>query len=429
MATAPAQIPAFWRAGEDGAADWLRVRPIDGGMRAAAAARPLAPLRDYIGASLYGAGGYFASSVPPVLARPGGPLSDLPNRAAYERVVGGAYARAGHGWATPAELFSPWLGRAVANRIAAAVPEDRPVRVVELGGGRGTLAKDVLACVHSRHPAVADRLVYSLVDISQPLAKLQEAAVAEEREKGARVEVHVGHSADWLRNLMPEEDAHYHVLATEVLDNLPHDLLRISSGHVSQAYSSPAGPCEIVWSDQLDPLTASAADAFRLLESDAPSAHDGGLLHAVRGWLSSALDGGVTYAWVPTTAHILLRSLASSIPSASVTLTDFAHFPGALPHVNGPVLQRVGRGVATVYDSIEAAPFGQVDIMFPTHFAGLESAYRDAVGADVRGTRVVSQQGFFEEFASAADVKGSTCGDGFNPVLHDFQNVSFFLAG
>ncbi len=61
---------------------------------------------------------------------------------------------------TPAELFSPTYGRSIANCVLqhrAAQHSDgaaAPLDIVEIGGGNGTLAADVLVSFASLHSTV-----------------------------------------------------------------------------------------------------------------------------------------------------------------------------------------------------------------------------------------------------------------------------------
>lgn len=49
-------------------------------------------------------------------------------------------------WLTPSEIFTPHYGAAVASCLLedTRLRGKQPLRVIEIGGGTGTLAKDVL---------------------------------------------------------------------------------------------------------------------------------------------------------------------------------------------------------------------------------------------------------------------------------------------
>lgn len=394
-------------------------------------------MREHIERTLYGTGGYFAQAGGPVLAHARGcsALRAMRGRDDYERAVAASYARAPHGWATPAELFSPHMGRAVAARLAAAAPSAGSLAVVELGGGTGTLAADALAYLRETHPNVADRLEYRLIDVSPTLSQRQAAAVAKWRGAVATV----AHARDWLCEFGPrfaEKHTHVHVIATELLDNLPHDLVRLRPGEPpAQAYvvGTPPGPFELDWRHAIDASAARAFIDFDLTGAATAHQQPSSPLAALWGAVERAMDSGVHHVWVPTVAHQILEAICENLPGASVTFADFTSFPGALPHINGPVVQRVERGVAKVFDSVEGAPMGMVDIMFPTDFQQLERTYRaiwkrqgNNSTHELR-TKVVTQHEFFKKFASKEEISNSSCKDGFNPILSDFANVDFIL--
>lgn len=88
-------------------------------------------------------------------------------------------------WLTPSEIFTPYYGRAVANfvldrhtQLAAGGAAAEPLRVFEVGGGTGTLARDILDHLRAAAPGVYARTQYTAVEISPRLARLQAATVA-----------------------------------------------------------------------------------------------------------------------------------------------------------------------------------------------------------------------------------------------------------
>jgi len=398
------------------------------------------PIRSYIENALYAPwSGYFTrhKDLPILSHRPTRPhFSALKDRAAYQSFLADTFSRKQHGWMTPVELFSPYLANAVANRIAAPfstseIHRDKKLAIVEFGGGRGTLARDILTHIKSSHPDLYEKTHYHLVDISASLSQQQMAAVSEFTNQNT-AHVHCKNAADWLANdaaqCVDKSQHHLHVLAFELLDNLPHDLFRYTTkgaSHVyEQAYVHPDSR-ELRWSFSIDPPAHAALDQYFRHSyhhnSDDASILMGAFGFDVNRFMSNLMNkDGATYIWVPTVAHQILSRISgvAGISGASLTIADFTSFPGALPHINGPVVQRVSGGVATVYDSVLEAPHGEVDIMFPTDFGVLEKEY---------GGRTASQAEFFREFAEDADLRNSTCESGYNPILDDFKNTKFLL--
>ena len=54
-----------------------------------------------------------------------------------------------------------------------------PLRIFEIGGGTGTLARDILDHLRGSVPDVYREVVYRMVEISPVLARLQERTIAD----------------------------------------------------------------------------------------------------------------------------------------------------------------------------------------------------------------------------------------------------------
>ena len=89
-------------------------------------------------------------------------------------------------WLTPSELFSPHWGQAVARCILAQHSGSQPLRIVEIGAGSGTQARDILSFLRAGHPKVYADMTYRSVEISPALAQLQQQRVAEEAGHASR---------------------------------------------------------------------------------------------------------------------------------------------------------------------------------------------------------------------------------------------------
>lgn len=93
-------------------------------------------------------------------------------------------------WLTPSEIFTPFYGQAVANFILdkhnqMAEPGER-LGIIEIGGGTGTLARDILNHVRSAAPASYAECSYTSVEISPQLAAVQKHAVSDIAGHGSR---------------------------------------------------------------------------------------------------------------------------------------------------------------------------------------------------------------------------------------------------
>lgn len=410
-------------------------------------------VRDYIYKSLYDpVHGYFSNSQPPVLQHDQQPLfQKISSRSAYQRFVATTYSRAQHGWMTPIELFSPYLSRAIANRIYAVSPRGEDVNIIEIGAGRGTLARDMLQHWSVVAPEFLKEVSYSIIEISSTLTSLQFQRLAQWVDTG-HVRIFNSDARMWFETLKHDTEAgkkfrqaHCHVIGMEVLDNMPHDLVRINDDNIEQATIllhdetfQDTLSRSIRWISGIDRETNKAIQTFGMLGDSRPrpptsmSLSTPSILIALRSHLERLLGGGKQEMWVPTGSYQLFESLTTVLPHAHLTIADFDSFPGALPGENGPIVQSVGRGTTIVYDSIQTAPYGKVDIMFPTNFSALACGHQalcEKQGvSDSHVYSIKSQQQFFDENAFDEDKKGSSCSDGYNPILQDFENASFLLA-
>lgn len=385
-------------------------------------------VRDYIQSSLYHPTlGYFSTC--PLLSRlPALRLPSIANQYSYQHAVATNYSSAPHGWLTPVELFSPYLSHAYANRIISSAPHNSPVHVIEIGAGRGTLAKDILNYFARHDPCFMSRLKYTTLDVSPALSAIQETVLRPWIASNA-ASVVCANATDWLSKFVPHPESHVHLVATEVLDNMPHDLVQVSTDGLAQAYIVVDGPASLVWHPSVDRDTDLAIDSFDLTRTTS-------FQSPIAALLDTLMNGGSRHIWVPTFAFHLLRALVSNIPFASLTISDFTYFPDCLPGLLAPVIQRVNKGTATVYDRLESAPFGSVDIMFPTNFESLSHAH--TVLSEIEASQhmsqwpsfrrdVLTQHKFFKKFARQEDVVNTTCLDGYNPVLQDFKNTAYLL--
>ena len=106
-------------------------------------------LRDFIEHSLYArSGGYFANHVVGNL-HAALPFAAMRDEAEYRDTVRRNFAtgESGRAWLTPSEMFTPYYGasgaRSIVDRHRHTYPGE-PLQMLEVGGGNGTFARDVL---------------------------------------------------------------------------------------------------------------------------------------------------------------------------------------------------------------------------------------------------------------------------------------------
>jgi hypothetical protein len=99
-------------------------------------------------------------------------------------------------WLTPSEIFTPFYGRAIANFIldkhSQMADLGSRLNILEIGGGTGTLARDILSHVQTAAPQTYADCSYTSVEISPQLAEVQQRAVSDTAGHGTRYQVGLG---------------------------------------------------------------------------------------------------------------------------------------------------------------------------------------------------------------------------------------------
>jgi hypothetical protein len=153
-------------------------------------------------------------------------------RKEYETAVRAHYDAGGRGWLTPSEIFQPFYGQALANKLVSRLAEyssrssqsSHPLVIYEVGGGSGVAASDVLDWLRRVKPSIYATCEYTILEISKGLNKRQQETFSRrghsQRAKSLLVDATNLQNA---RSIVPKDDRFCIVIGLEVLDNLPHD--------------------------------------------------------------------------------------------------------------------------------------------------------------------------------------------------------------
>lgn len=109
------------------------------------------------------------------------------------------------------------------------------VRIVELGGGEGQLAKALLGRLSGEHPHLKAQLVYNLVEVGEALRARQRAALARPLAAGWRV-TWASTLADALAEALPTV-----VVGNEFVDALPVHLVEVRGQAAREAWVEVTG--------------------------------------------------------------------------------------------------------------------------------------------------------------------------------------------
>ncbi|WFD17897.1 hypothetical protein MCAP1_000106 [Malassezia caprae] len=291
---------------------------------------------------------------------------------------------AGQVWHTPTQLFSPHYGRALARYLVAEYKLHlfpyHDLILYELGGGAGTLAKDILDYIEAHEPDVYAHTRYRIVEISARLAEQQRAKLRHHVQQGC-VEVVHRDFLTWKEDVTEP----CFVIALEVLDNLTHDVVRYSTDDL-QPYQGVVsidhtGDFSELWEPVQDPLIQRY---LKLLSTVRPTVLPPGAPFYL-GWIPRSwrhmLHKKVPFYpnltephYIPTGALQMLDVLKAHFPFHRLVVSDFSSLPDALPGVHGPVVQTRHNGTmipVTTYCVLQ----GFFDIFFPTDFQLLRDMY------------------------------------------------------
>lgn len=122
-----------------------------------------------------------------------------------------------------APTVSPLFGRVVAMRIAQGAPRG-PFTILEIGGGEGYLALDLLSAIKDRYPEVYRHLSYLSVEVNPYRIQRQRELLGPFRERVRWV------SWDEVQGLRGV------VLMNEVLDALPVHRVKVEKGKLYEVF-------------------------------------------------------------------------------------------------------------------------------------------------------------------------------------------------
>jgi hypothetical protein len=387
--------------------------------------------RDFIADSLYGSAAAATSSVENsrqtsqpyfdksqlVVSPPSIDFGALEGQKAWTEKLTEAYAIEGEGWTTPVELFKPHYAGALATHLLQTRDPTVPLAVIEFGGGNGTCARGILDHVQKVAPSVYKDMSYSIVDIS-PAMQARCQSVTEAHPAACRL---VRASAlAWHERV----EGPCHVVAMEMLDNMPHDKV---------VWSPEEGWREVVLvpkqqqeGDQEEALTGERWTEVKRAVKDAL------ITRALELWLETNPEPTLSMwqklrgersvsIWLPTSTLSFLEVCRDRLPQAKLLLGDFDELPSSVQGVMGPIVQRRdGKGGYLEFETV-LVEHGTCDIFFPTDFEALRHMHKQVCQ---RESAVVKSRVFFETYAN---VGATATASGYNPMLEDYKNTSFLV--
>ncbi len=382
---------------------------------------------------------YFARASSPVGAVPAPlPFHTFLDHHEYRAATRALYDTLSTAWLTPSELLQPHYGRAIAQWICAdwAASGRSRLHVVEVGGGSGRLANDVLHGVLDEQKTLGVQgvatVLYTSIEPSAVLAARQQACnsvynnVYNVVQRDALQE-------DAFNGIVDDDNTHVVLLMSEVLDNLPHDrVVHDEDGRWAATVVMDTGsPIEALSHEATvqDPLIRMALEVFTSTSPD-DEKHTvmeppGSFLDHVRRWIHETIAPQSTILWLPTGAlQLFLNAQRHLPPNHSILAFDFDYLPDVCIAGQGAPIVSDTRNGHTYDYATYMVPKGAADIFFPTDFGRL-CALVNMVGQG--SVAQYSKASHF--FAALPASQQCATRSGYNPLLGDFTNTSVLMRG
>jgi len=356
------------------------------------------------------------------------PFKQLLGESHWKRRFAKLYQEQKGQWLTPTEIFRPFYSNVIARYIAESVDHRQPLNIIELGGGRGTNAVCMMDFLQQTFPELYERTNYTIVDASPTLIELQREILGASQHSHKMVFsqkdlVEVGEGKTHLVDDCNVSDFHQQqcfIVGLELLDNLPHDKIRVRNTKVEQAelvaivdsndgQSEHQQHYEEVFRPLSDPLLTqiiSAAPIYKRMR---------------RG-------GG---SWIPSTACGLLHSVQKQVPNCQIVMADFDFLPASdAVEEEAFSFPADGQPLVTDMNDVDYACYLEptdtaTDILFPTNFEKL-AAYSKVIFPESKVT-VKKQADFLQTFGAEEVQATSSWLTRYSPLIHDYENCSVLL--
>lgn len=332
----------------------------------------------------------------------------------------------------------PWYGHAIARYLLKEHQQRQPLVIYELGPGNGTLCQSILDFIHKEHPEQA--VEYHLIEISERMHRIQKRKLFDwNTVPNISIRLHHGVIEEEDGALVLSDPRPCFVLAMEVLDNLPHDLIRFEApdGHLREAivesradalYGEVPGKMQLAFRPAQDQLILDLVSAMEGRRSNLPINR----IFPSLAWSPVAALGETFLPgwqspwrseWIPTGAYRLFGALHRRLPQHRLVTSDFTghRLPDAIPGWRGPIVQTRYGGL-TVACQTFLLQRGLFDIFFPVdpHLM----AHLWMVNRPSDDLIVVSHGDFVRLYG---DTSRTQTQSGYNPMTDDFENVSMLL--
>ena len=339
------------------------------------------------------------------------------------------------------------------------------------------MARDILNSLRDSHPSLYQSCRYRSIEVSSRLGQLQHDRVCNVAGHSDSVfSVWSGdasipstwqhHTTD--NNENGEEEGHCWIIATEVLDNLPHDCIipttSTNSNNVGEYSSSSSSWNEVMVGPSSSSGGRGGGGGGELEEQYRPLGEDALILECFKAWnqltqpgssITTNKPGNIlksmwnAYAnlllndnddsdmmthgrqrgervFLPTGALQLLKTISAQRPNHTLVLIDFDQLPDVqMKGYNAPIVSSTIGGEAKDYGHYLGVVPGTADIFFPTDFDLLSLLYKQS-STNSSSSRHAKCSDFFSmwQHTSSSPTKLMT---GYNPMIQDYSNTTIFI--
>jgi phospholipid N-methyltransferase len=400
------------------------------------------------------------------------------------------YHRGRHSWGTPTEIFQPWYAIALCDYILAnRVDPNSPLVIYEIGGGNGTMAMNILDYIREKHSSIYDHVQYNIIEISSSLHQIQKTRLV---KHGSHFQSHHQSIAEWNTTVSGEcFIIAMEVMDNMPHDKVVINLEKEEYGVIEEAHVIPMQGQFTKYGDQLyQEVLMACKDPYILRHLSYTGIIDGmqqkmtalqngfnyyqgmtdlrkqpnilfrafnRITSNMKNATPSSLGTGESIIYIPTVRLMMLDVIKKYFSHHRLILADFDFLPTEEPGVvNAPCVQKKFR---TVIPSLHPkqlinmlgkkmtgqamsdidqgqvdyksqsyhtylVPKGSCDIFFATNFGELQTIY-DRVNGGSRGSVILKSKTFMEKWAQLSKTQTLS---GYNPLLQDYGNFSFFLS-
>ena len=370
--------------------------------------------RDFIHNSLYNPDyGYFSSRADIFTLEKDINFNKLFDTLSFSRLVDKFYSSNDGKWHTPTELFQPAYGFVIANYIIQKYindPRSSDLKIYEIGGGNGTLMKNILTFIKQRYPLIFEKTSYSIIDISSKLSSKQ-ANLSQFLSKTKIINKSI-----FDYNEVENESCF--VLATELIDNFAHDLItRDSTNQILQGIVLIDQDLDFVqaFEDISDPLIKRYLSILNEIGYKFPVSFK----KRLRDFINPFYTEPDTH-YIPTQQLLFFDVLDKCFPRHRLILSDFSDLQ---TENTAPIVQTVYNNDLVVVPTYIVQP-GWFDIFFPTDFELLKKLY---LSGRKRNVEIMTQESFLKTFGTRDILDITRTRIGENPMLSFYKNFKFCL--